>query len=265
MTDQLCTIAHRDGRDRLAADGIYLCQGHAKALPENLRELGRLHDDLAQNLVKNGAPTERRSKSEAIGIGLNPTVVQIRDAIKNELAGWARIVCEDRDVHYVGDDTTASVVRFLITHATWLAEQEFIAELWVSLIYDHEAEERDNDRREAARLAQATIEDYLIPDYPAHKLRVVAEIRAAESADTRALRSKARSLLQPSGQTQPKKLEDHRCLITGCGGRLISLARHEDETEPSKVWCEQCGNQWGPESFLRMGAKLWERKEQESA
>lgn len=263
MSESFCVAPH--DKAQLSDIGMYLCKGHAASLPDRFYQLADLHDDLAHNLTSKGAPVERRSKSEAIGIGLNPTVVAIRDAIKNELAGWARIVCEDRDVHYTGDDDIYSVAAFLATHANWIAEQPFIADLWCALIYDPDSIERDNARREAARIAQATTDEYIHPDYPAHKLRVAEEVGAAAIADTRSLRSKARSLLQPSGQTQPKKLEKYRCLIAGCEGQLISFARHEDETEPSKVWCEQCGNQWGPESFLRMGAKLWERKEQESA
>lgn len=223
MSEQLCVAPH--DIQRLAQDGHYLCPGHVKALPERFTQLADLHDDLANNLIGQGAHAERTSKSEAVGISLTPNVVTLRDAIKNELAGWARIVCEDRGITYTRTDDVHDIAGFLAIHADWIAQQEFIDDLWTQLIYD--------------------------PDGT-----ITGE--GDDRVDTRALRTQARSLLQPSG-TRRMDIGHERCLSGNCQGFLIAVVRDIDELLPSKVWCEKCGQEWPAGSWLTLGRKIRER------
>ncbi len=229
MSEQLCAAPH--DIDRLVQEGHQLCPGHVKALPERFTQLADLHDDLANNLIKNGGQVERTSKSEAVGISLTPAVVKLRDDIRNELAGWARIVCEDRDITYTGTDDVHDIAYFLATHADWISRQEFAADLWTGLIYDPDG----------------TITHRLDPR--TNEVTVI---------DTRALRTQARSLLQPSG-TRRMDIGHERCLNVACQGFLIAVVRDIDELLPSKVWCEKCGQEWPAGSWLTLGRKIRER------
>ena len=231
MSEQLCAAPH--DTQRLAQDGHHLCPGHVKALPERFWQLADLHDDLANNLISHGAHVERTSKSEAVGISLTPAVVKLRDAIKNELAGWARIVCEDRGITYTNSDDIHDIAWFLATHADWISRQEFIADLWTQLVYDPTG--TITQHRETRNGEQVTI-----------------------TTDTRALRTQARSLLQPSG-TRRMDIGEERCLNVNCQGFLIAVVRDTDELLPSKVWCEKCGQEWPAGSWLTLGRKIRER------
>ncbi len=222
-SEQLCAAPH--DIQRLAQDGHHLCPGHVKALPERFWQLADLHDDLANNLISHGAHVERTSKSEAVGISLSPHVVKLRAAIVNELAGWARIVCEDRGITYTRSDNVQDIADFLATHSDWISQQPFIADLWTQLIYD--------------------------PDG-----KITGE--GKDRVDTRALRTQARSLLQPSG-TRRMDIGHERCLSVNCGGILIAVVRDTDELLPSKVWCESCGQEWPAGSWLTLGRKIRER------
>ena len=232
MNDQLCVLPH--DIERLAQDGHYLCPGHVKALPERIRQLADLHDQLADNLTATGTPAERRAKSEAIGLNLSPKVIELRDAIKNELAGWARIVCEDRGVHYSATDNIHSIAAFLITHADWISAQPFADDLWTQLVYDPRG------------------------DVTRRKEKLNGEL-VTVITDTRALRTQARSLLQPSG-TRRMDIGHERCLNVTCDGFLVALVRDTDELLPSKVWCEGCGQEWPAGSWLTLGRKIRERQ-----
>ncbi len=231
MSDQLCVLPH--DIERLAQDGHYLCPGHVKALPDRILQLADLHDQLANNLISQGAPVERRSKSEAVGISLAPNVVALRDAIRNELAGWARIVCEDRGVSYTASDNVHSIAAFLVTHADWITCQPFVDDLWSQLVYDA--------RGEITR----------------RKEKINGELVSIVK-DTRALRTQARSLLQPSG-TRHMDIGEERCLNDDCEGFLVAVVRDTDELLPSKVWCEGCGQEWPAGSWLTLGRKIRER------
>lgn len=256
MSEQLCVIPHRDGRERLAADGVYLCRGHQAALPDRLLDLSDLYDDLADQLIRATTASEKVTSSrDSVGINLDRAVFEIRDTIRHELAGWARIICEERG-HHPPQDDTRSIARFLATNADWLAAQPFIDDLWSGLIADYDAVERDQANRLAARTDRDT---YCRPDYPTQLPRLQAAIVKAQHTDTRALMQQGRSLIQPAGRKRIDFEKQHRCLHEECTGFLIAVARDVDELLPSKVWCESCGQEWPAGSWLTLGRKLRER------
>lgn len=256
MSEQLCVIPHRDGRERRATDGVYLCRGHQHSLPDRLLDLADLYDELADQLIRQSTNTEKVSSSrDSVGINLDRAVFEIRDTIRNELAGWARVVCEERGHHPPNDDTT-SIARFLSLNADWLAAQPFIDDLWASLIADPDAVERDQELRQKLRRER---DGYVLPDYPSKLPGFNAVIKKADHTDSRALTHKARSLIQPAGRKRIDFEKQHRCLHAECTGFLIAVARDVDELLPSKVWCESCGQEWPAGSWLTLGRKLRER------
>lgn len=262
MSEQLCVLPH--DVERLAQDGHYLCPGHVKALPERIAHVTELHTQLARALTETTTSGERvKSSRDATGINLNEAVFAIRKDIETEYASWAGTV-STLTGHYLPAETLNVTTTFLIIHADWIARQEWVTELWAAIIYDPNAIERDQQRRDTTRAARDDLPNYTRPDYPEHEARVLNNYRLAKHADSRSLRSRARGLLQPSDNKRPTKLND-RCLHDNCDGMLIFLARHEDETQPSKVWCEKCGQEYGPESWLRMGKKIIARREQTQA
>lgn len=231
MTDTLCPISHDP--ERSSAPGIVLCRGHAKALPDKIQQLAELHHDLDHVLVRSGTASEKVSTSTNPGININVEAVDIRHDIRDSMASWALIVCEERGItHPIADDVD-TLAHFLTTHADWLSAQPFIDELWSDLIYDPQAQ-----------MLNAT-------DRP------LAKAEGRDPRDYRALMSRARSLVQPSGTRRARFNE--RCIDTSCTGLLVALIRDTDELLPSKVWCEKCGQEWPAGSWLTLGRKLRER------
>ena len=222
-----CPLPHAfdPDRPRTPDHGLLICRGHARALPERIMALGSLHDQLAANLTQAGARGEPITGTTEHGIAINTAVVELRHAIRNELAGWCRIVVEDRDIHPPERDDAPSLAGFLATHAVWISTQEWVTDLWAALIADPAAKERDQETKSKA-------------DKP--------------RPDTRALTSKARSALKPGGPRKANLGEP----CPDCGGGLLVLVREEDDVRPSDLWCEGCGRNWRPEEWLRLGKRI---------
>lgn len=231
MSEQLCVLPH--DVERLAQDGHYLCPGHTRALPERLRNLAYLHTDLANSLIATGNPAgERVTTSKDYGLNLDATVVELRAAIHDNAAGWARIVCEERDVHPPTDDSAIGICFFLVRHASWIAEQPWVDELWADLIFDADAKDRDREANQGKP--------------------------QRDRQDTRALTSRARSRLQPS-DTRFSEFPEWICPTEDCDGHLVAAIRDTDALLPSKVSCTSCKATWSADSWLSLGRKLRER------
>lgn len=215
MSDARCPLPHayQPERPRTPDHGLRICRGHAKALPDRILTLAQLHTELAANLCNPGGHGEKVSGTADVGLKLNTTVADLRHAIKNELAGWCRIVCEDRDVSPPDSDDATSLARFLVTHCVWISTQPWVEDLWAALVHDPTARERE-----------------VSP----------------------ALTSRARAVLSPSG-TRKAELGE---VCPDCGGGLLVMVRDEDDTRPSDLWCEQCGRNWRPEEWLRLGKRI---------
>lgn len=228
---ELCPLPH--DVERLAQDGKVLCPGHAKALPERLRELAALHADLANGLIASGTSTrERVTASKDYGLNLDAKVVELRATIHDNVASWARIVCEERDIHAPSDDRVVTICIFLARHASWIAEQPWVDELWADLIFDPLAKDRDREKNKGK------------PKY--------------ERQDTRALTSRARSRLQPS-ETRFSEFPEWRCPEDDCDGHLVAAIRDTDALLPSKVSCTKCRAEWSAVSWMALGRKLREK------
>ena len=218
MSDHLCILNHRKRPDDppQAEPGAYLCFGHLNNLGRNLRDLAGLYDDLGENLESAGGSGQRVSGTAEIGLRINLTIVDLRAAIRDGLASWARVVCEDRDVNPPADDV-AAIGAFLAVHGPWIGSQPFVAELWAELIHDPSGS-------------------------------------VTRERDTRALTQRAHSALQPSTRRKAE-LEGARC-PGECGGALVALVRDVDDVLPSKVWCEACGAEWTSSEWMTLGRAI---------
>lgn len=130
MTDHVCPCAHarEPERSRPSRDGVRLCEGHYAGMRENLADLPRLHDALAQHLALTGSGDGGRSSASGIGIALNPGVVAARDHIKATLVSWACIALEEGPWRIPPADRAHSIAAWLDNRAEWLANREWSAE-----------------------------------------------------------------------------------------------------------------------------------------
>jgi hypothetical protein len=118
---------------RLAENGLYLCFHDRDRLGHNAFEAGRVYEALAHVLTRTGRPGERVSGSSgSVGISLDPVAADERNTVRVVLAGWCRVVAEERGVH-LPQDTTVGMAMYLRTHADWLARQPYASDVSAEL------------------------------------------------------------------------------------------------------------------------------------
>ncbi len=90
-------------------------------ITRNLSTLNSLYSELTHALTRPRFVVEKVREQGAPGISLNAKAVEIRWEIRTILAGWAAMVCEERQVT-APRRTTAALTEFLNQHAGWLSE-----------------------------------------------------------------------------------------------------------------------------------------------
>ena len=233
----VCPLHHANNpaRQRHTPDGYTVCIGHAKSLPDRLRNLASLWQQLGH--ILNTTPTHGEKVSGTVqhGLQLNLAVVELRHDIRVHLAGWVNVVCDERSLTPPCTDDADTLAHHLATHADWLTRQDFITDLWADLILDPAARARDATHNERERAAAQR------------------EQRPARLADSRALTTRANSQLQPSNRRTTDVTD---CLNEDCGGTLVAVIRDTDELLPTTITCDRCGQAWPPESWMTLGRRL---------
>lgn len=230
MSESFCVAPHDQGKEKLRQAGRFMCPGHVKALPDRIHHVAQLHHALAINLTSSTGRSERVTSSHVeTGLSLNVHVFDTRKAIETEYARWAREVAR-RTGHFLPATTLNVTTAFLTIHADWITQQSWVQRFWHELVYNPDA--------------------FVIRTADGKKL----------IKDTRSLRTRARSLLQPGARSKPADL-DLDCLNDNCAGRLYGLIREEDESLPSKIWCDTCQQEWPPQSWLTLGRRIEKRKQ----
>jgi hypothetical protein len=99
-----------------------------RALVSLLREIPDLVDDLAITVTRQDRTAKGgvriRSGSDEQPLPLNVTASAASDGLRNELAGWARHVCESRGITYEGSDSIIGIGKWLDQNVVSLAMTE---------------------------------------------------------------------------------------------------------------------------------------------
>lgn len=99
-----------------------------RALVSLLREIPGIVDDLATTITRQDR-TEKvaqrlRSGNHEQPLPINLNASAAGDSLRNELAGWARLVCDSRGVTFVGPDSIVGISRWLDKNVVSLAMTE---------------------------------------------------------------------------------------------------------------------------------------------
>lgn len=148
-SERICQLEHhRDpDRPRRVRRGSFLCGGHTLGLAELLTLLPRMHHALATV----AAPSEVKiggSRPSETPIPLRQDALDLRYGgsdtdpalnawdqlgITELLAGWARIVAEERELHLPtvldAEQTPAALAQFLTRHLDWIVEQPWVIDM----------------------------------------------------------------------------------------------------------------------------------------
>jgi hypothetical protein len=131
VTDDTCIAPHRHDPDRprRAVDGLRLCPGHLEGLRRDLRELPRMHAELAGRLLEVGDQGGRTGRGDAVGIALSDTVVRTRDHIRATLVSWAQVALEEGPWKTAPADNLPTIGAWLDDRAEWFAAREWADEV----------------------------------------------------------------------------------------------------------------------------------------
>lgn len=136
MGDLQCTAPrcaiprrHQDGCDdetcrgclrALAAPGLRLCDLHTTRIATDAIRCAELDHELEQVLATPDRASERTTRTADHGTVINERAVAIRTEIRHTLAGWARLIADERGIHPPPDSLT-TIGAYLATHNVWLA------------------------------------------------------------------------------------------------------------------------------------------------
>lgn len=110
-----------------AADGLRLCSLHTDRLGQDVLTAAQLYDELALRLqagTGSGEPVSGTSDTTRLP---NPAAVEMRTEIRHVLAGWTRLIAEERGFHLPADEV-AAMARYIKRSVAWLAAGEYADE-----------------------------------------------------------------------------------------------------------------------------------------
>jgi hypothetical protein len=128
----------------VTADGLQLCRYHLERVGTDATTIADLYDELAYSVMPtgngHGQPIGRSSEGPPAP---RDKVVDIRTEIRHVLAGWCRLVGEERGIQLPADEVSA-MGGYVAKHATWLAAHS---------VADEVADELSSLRRRAWSIA----------------------------------------------------------------------------------------------------------------
>lgn len=186
----------------MRAAGSWLCAACLTATARRLRELGALHEALAEKLTPSGGggQGESVSGSKDMGLKLNPRAMTARSGILATLAHWSGVIAREREIRPPAGISAASLAEHVGRHLDWLCGK-----------YDDRA-------RDVARSIEA-----------AH--RAAQRIIHPPSVRRMQLGLCGRRLLVPAGASEVLRL---------CGGTLFGYISLDAKWDAS-VCCDTCG------------------------
>lgn len=103
----------------------YIPRHDVKLLRGHLLDIPDLAADLAvavmrQDRYERGGGHQRR-RGDGQPLPFNIEAQEAADHLHNVVGGWVRVVCEQREQHYDGPDTTPGLARWLVRHLETLA------------------------------------------------------------------------------------------------------------------------------------------------
>lgn len=110
-----------------SADGLRLCPVCARRIGENAVKLGKLYVELELVLRPSGAGG-RSSGKPGSASPPRDDVVATRTEIRHVLAGWCRVVSEERGLDLPADEVSA-MGAYLRLHGDWLAASDYADEV----------------------------------------------------------------------------------------------------------------------------------------
>jgi hypothetical protein len=115
---------------RQAADGIYLCDVHARRIGEDALVVALRYNDLGQALTSSSSALGdivSGSKKET-GLQLNEKAAEMRMVIKHRLVSTVRMISEERGLP-LPEDRVPALARYIARHAQWIAAHPAAADL----------------------------------------------------------------------------------------------------------------------------------------
>lgn len=125
----LCLGRHRDGRDRRALDGRYLCGGCRDHLEQLIAEMSALHAELGHVLAGGSSEGGQRvSGSSSEPLPINPAAADHRHQIAHDLVWWCVYVAQARGIATPASSEPTTTATWLTVHVDWLAANRPAAE-----------------------------------------------------------------------------------------------------------------------------------------
>ncbi|MGW6121487.1 hypothetical protein ACWFRF_20765 [Nocardia sp. NPDC055165] len=107
------------------ADHRYIARHDIKLIREHLYKVPELAEDLAVTVMRQdrlgerGGGAHRRPSEQPLPYSI--AAQEAAEQLHNTLGGWVRVVCEHRECHYDGADTTPGLSRWLLRNLETLA------------------------------------------------------------------------------------------------------------------------------------------------
>lgn len=218
MSDVVCVLEHRRDpeRPRRALDGLWVCGGHRKGLAFDLLDLPGMHEGLAErHSARGGSHSEVRTRGHA-GLSLSDPVSRLRGDIYTGLAGWARVIHEERGFALPADDVPA-IAGFLLGRRASMLDW-CCAQPWV----DEFADNLDTLHREAFALL-----------HPRGRRRF-------EVGDC----------IEVTWCDVASRVERR------CPGRMLATLTDQDDQLPSVLWCSDCGLEITADRWITYGRRV---------
>jgi len=120
--NDLCVQQHGDGQPR-ALPSFRLCGSCYDRLRRDMQALPRLHASLDAVLAAGSSPRygSRVTGSSSAPLPINPTVADLRDQIRHDLAWWTRFVAERRGITTRPASRVDRMAAWLGRHVDWIA------------------------------------------------------------------------------------------------------------------------------------------------
>lgn len=128
---------HHDGCDNetcrgclaaLAADGLQLCSHCTERIGKDAVETARLWYEIGLALTLAGS-TGVPVQNPHPGLSINAAAVTMRAEIRQVLASWTRLICEEKGLSLPLDESQHSLGAFVHAHRHWLAASDFADEV----------------------------------------------------------------------------------------------------------------------------------------
>ncbi|WP_427422678.1 hypothetical protein [Lysinibacillus fusiformis] len=111
-----------------AADGLRLCEHCTRRIGRDAVEIAWLWYEIGLALVASGS-TGTPVQNPHPGMAINAAAVVMRAEIRQVLASWTKLVCEERGLTLPLDESQHSLGAFIAAHSQWLAAQDFADEV----------------------------------------------------------------------------------------------------------------------------------------